>query len=105
MAAKTTQRRSADSAARRKERGIEDLRLAAPPGTKAQLAELMQWHGVTTMAEAMSLMILNTHALGREGSANLLAAPRHEIHISENVARTLRQAGARAAARMDEADQ
>lgn len=103
--AKSTQQRSKDSADRRRAKGIENLRLPAPPGTKAQLMELMQWHGLTAMAEAMSLLILNAHMLGAEASAPLLAVPRHEITVSENVARSLQQAGRREAARLDAADE
>lgn len=38
------------------------------------------------------------------GIAHLLSVPRHEIEISENVARALRKAGAAEAARMDLAE-
>ena len=65
------------------------------------LADMMEWHGIEEISEAVQLLILNAHALGPEGSAHLLAVPRHEIEISENVARALRKAGAAEAARMD----
>lgn len=103
--AKTTQQRSAAAAARRRQKHIEDLRLPAPPGTRQQLTELMQWHGLSTMAEAMSLLILNAHALGPEQSAPLLAVPRHTITISASVAQRLHAAGAQAAARLDAGEQ
>ena len=99
--AKTTQQRSADAAARRRQKHIEDLRLPAPPGTRQQLTELMQWHGLSTMAEAMSLLILNAHALGEEGSAALLAVPRHTITVTPSVAQRIHDAGAREADRLD----
>lgn len=56
---------------------------------------------VVHVSEALQLLILNAHSLGPEGSANLLAVPRHEIEITENVARALRRAGAAEAARLD----
>lgn len=103
--AKTTQQRSAEAAARRRKKSIEDLRLPAPPGTRQQLADLMQWHGLSTMAEAMSLLILNAHALGPEQSAPLLAVPRHEIIVTPSVAHRIQEAGARQAGLLDQADQ
>lgn len=45
------------------------------------------------------------HALGPEGSAPAMATPRHEITISENVARELYQQGASRAAALDANDQ
>lgn len=103
--AKTTQQRSAEAAARRRQKSIEDLRLPAPPGTRQQLADLMQWHGLSTMAEAMSLLILNAHALGPEQSAPLLAVPRHKITITQSVAHQLYQQGAEQAGRLDRQEQ
>lgn len=47
----------------------------------------MAWHGITEQADAVQRLILNAHALGPEGSSAALALPRHEIQISENVAR------------------
>lgn len=103
--AKTTQQRSADAAARRRQKHIDDLRLPAPPGTRQQLTELMQWHGLSTMAEAMSLLILNAHAIGPEQSAPLLAVPRHKITITQSVAHQLYQQGAEQAGRLDRQEQ
>ena len=85
------QERDAKAEAKRKALGEEELRHRVRPGTKAKLAELMAWHGITEQAEAVQLLILNAHALGPEASATALAMPRHEIQISENVARTFHQ--------------
>ena len=104
MTARSSKERSAKAAARRRERGEVILRLPTLEGTRQQLDELMQWHGIEEMAEAMTLMIRNAHALGREGSAALLAVPRHEIAITPNVARRLRAEGQRQALR-EEADE
>lgn len=91
--AKTSQQRSADAAARRKERGEEELRHRVRPGIRSKLDDLMAWHGIEETAEALQLAILNLHALGPEGSAHAFAVPRHEITISESVARILQQEG------------
>lgn len=99
--AKTSQQRSADAAARRKERGEEELRHRVRPGIRSKLDDLMAWHGIEEMAEALQLAIMNLHALGPEGSAHAFTVPRHEIKMSENVARQLNQAGAAEAARLN----
>lgn len=57
------------------------------PGIHAKLADLMAWNGITEQSEAVQLLILNAHAMGPEASASALAVPRHEIHLSEDVAR------------------
>ncbi len=84
------QERDAKAEAKRKALGEEELRHRVRPGTKAKLAELMTWHGITEQAEAVQLLILNAHPLGPEGSAVALSLPRHEIHISGRVARDFR---------------
>lgn len=89
--AASNKERSAKAAAKREARGETILRLPVLAGTKAQLQQLMDWHGITEMAEAMTLLILNAHALGQAGSAALLAVPRHKITISENVARQIEE--------------
>lgn len=87
--AATQKYRSAKSAAKRKERGEEEIRLHCLPGTRQALAELMAWSGIEVQGEAITLMIHHLHALGPQKSAPLLAPPRHEITISENVSRKL----------------
>ena len=105
MAAKTQTERSAETAEKRRRLGEEELRHRVRPGTRAMLEELMQWHDLEQMAEAIQLLIMNTHALGPEGSAALLAVPRHEFTIPESVARKLHSEGARQAQRLDHAEQ
>lgn len=100
--AMTSQQRSAKAAERRRQRGEEELRHRVRPGIKAKLADLMAWHGIEEISEAVQLMTLNLHALGPEGSAHAFAVPRHEITISENVARRLLEVGAEEAARFDD---
>lgn len=84
--------RSAKTAARRKTRGEEEIRLHCMAGTRQALADLMAWSGIDEQGEAMTLMIHHLHGLGPVGSAQFLAAPRHEITISENVSRELKLA-------------
>ena len=81
--------RSAKTAARRKSRGEEELRLHTLAGTRQALTELMAWHGIEEQGEAMTLMIHHLHGLGPAGSGQCMSAPRHEITISENVSRKL----------------
>ena len=103
--AKTQQQRDQDATEKRKRLGEEELRHRVRPGTKQQLADLMEWHGITEQAEAIQLLIMNAHALGPLGSTQSLAIPRHEITISENVAQQFYAEGARHARRLDTADQ
>lgn len=92
--------RSAKTAARRKTRGEEELRMHAMEGTRTALAELMAWHDIDEQGEAMTLMIHHLHALGRDGSACFLSAPRHEYVIPENVSAKLQLAYNREALRI-----
>lgn len=92
--------RSAKTAAKRKSRGEEELRLHTMAGTRQALADLMAWAGIEEQGEAMTLMIHHLHALGPIGSAQFLAPPRHEIAISENVSAKLQLAYNREALRI-----
>jgi len=85
--ARSQAERTALSEAKKKAAGEEELRHKVRPGTKAMLEELMAWGDHTSVTEAIQHMIINTHALGREKAGALLAAPRHEIQLSESVAR------------------
>ena len=69
----------------------EDLRLKVRPGTKQALLELMEWAEVEENGEAMTLMIHRIHELGPEAARHFLSAPRHEIVVSDFVARRLDQ--------------
>jgi hypothetical protein len=81
--------RSAKTAARRKTRGEEEIRLHCMAGTRQALAELMAWSGIEEQGEAITLMIHHLHRLGAGGALPLLTPPRHEITISPLVARKL----------------
>ena len=87
MAAKTGTQRSAKCAEKRIAANEEELRLRVRPGTRQALADLMEWAGIEEQGEAMTLMIHHLHALGSAKCQPLLNPPRHEIAISENVAR------------------
>ena len=73
-------------------------------GGEAALQRLMEWHGIDEMAEAMTLMIHNVEALGKDGSAAIMSVPRHEIAISPSVARRLQSEGRKAKEDDDDAE-
>ncbi|MFK7670037.1 hypothetical protein CJF39_06065 [Pseudomonas lundensis] len=75
---------------RRSKAQEEELRLRVRPGTRQALADLMEWSGITEQGEAMTLMIHHLHAMGAAKCQPLLNPPRHEIEISQNVAREFR---------------
>lgn len=102
MTARTGKERSAKAAAKRREKGIVTLRLPAMEGTRAALQQLMEWHDIEEMAEAMTLMIHNVEALGKDGSAAIMAVPRHEIAVTPSVARRLNIEGRAAAKEYDD---
>lgn len=92
--------RSAKTAAKRKSRGEEELRMHTLAGTRQALADLMVWNSVEEQGEAMTLMIHHLHALGPAGSAPYFAPPRHEYVIPENVSAKLTLAYQREALRI-----
>ena len=98
--AKSNADRSAKAAAKRKERGEEEIRLHCLPGTRQALAELMAWSGIEETGEAITLMIHHLHGLGPGGALPLLTPPRHEYVIPENVSRRLKLAYEREAQRI-----
>ncbi|MCP8350886.1 hypothetical protein DN387_21875 [Pseudomonas sp. FBF18] len=69
----------------------EDLRMKARPGTRQALAEIMEWAEVEENGEAMTLLIHRIHELGPDAARHFLSAPRHEIVVSDFVARRLDQ--------------
>lgn len=105
MMAKTQQERSKASAEKRQRLGETELRHRVRRGTRAMLENLMRWHGIEEQAEAIQLLIMHAHDLGPEGSAPLLAIPRHDFTPSDFVARQLERLGRQEAARLDQQDQ
>jgi len=81
--------RSAKTAAKRKSRGEEEIRLHCMAGTRQALADLMAWSGIEEQGEAITLMIHHLHRLGPGGALPLLEPPRHEIVVSPAVTRKL----------------
>ncbi|KPG94592.1 hypothetical protein [Pseudomonas sp. RIT-PI-r] len=99
--AKSNADRSAKAAAKRKERGEEEIRFHAMAGTRQALADLMAWSGTEEQGEAITLMIHHLHGLGPGGALPLLTPPRHEYVIPENVSRKLKLAFDREALRIE----
>ena len=139
--------RTTKLAEKRQELGEQELRHTAPHGTRQMLDELMHWHEIKEVSEAVQLLVLNgraedlppappkvkgpsdiirhyfrqgmrdrlsaltaelgetkdrttiwrliahAHSLGAEKSTPMLEIKRHNLTVSENVARKLRQAG------------
>lgn len=83
--AKSNAERSEKAAAKRKERGEEEIRLHCLPGTRQALAELMAWSGIEEQGEAITLMIHHLHAMGPQRCLSLLSPPRHIYEITANV--------------------
>ena len=81
------------------ERGTELLRHYARPGLMLKLGALAG--DGADLALVVESLIARAHAAGPDGSARLLEAPRHEVRVSENVARTLYAIGAKEAHRLD----
>lgn len=103
--AKPQKDRDADTARRRAEAGEVELRHRVRPGILAILTELMEWGEHSERTECLQTLLLNVHALGRDQAAALLQPPRHEIQLSESVARQLYQQGAEQAGRLDRQEQ
>ncbi|WP_025129950.1 hypothetical protein [Pseudomonas sp. PH1b] len=60
--AATQEERTAKLAERRQELGEQELRHTAPYGTRAMLDELMRWHEIEEVGEAVQLLVLNCRA-------------------------------------------
>lgn len=145
--AATQEERTAKAAEKRLAVGEQELRHTVPGGTRAMLEQLMTWHQVDEVSEAVQLLVMNAraadippapekqkgpsdvirhyfrqgmrdrlsalteelgeikdretiwriiayaHSIGENKSSILFKIPRHEIHVSDNVARDIRQAG------------
>ena len=104
MTALTQKERSARAAAKRAARGEVELRARLGRGIFAMIDNLMKWGEIKERTELIQLLIMNAHAAGPDGSAPMLAVPRHDLGSLENVARKLYKAGAAEAARLDRAE-
>ncbi len=99
--AKSQKERSKATAEKRQRLDETELRHRVRRGTRAMLENLMRWHGIEEISEAVQLLIMHAHDLGPKGSAPLLAIPRHDCTPSEYVARKLERRGRQEAARLD----
>jgi len=84
--AKSGQERSAKAALKRSEFDEKELRHRCRLGTRQKLEELMAWNEDTEQASVIEGCLRYVHSLGPDGAREALKA-RHEIVISENVAR------------------
>lgn len=71
----------------------EEIRMRARPGTMQAMAELMEWAGISDRGEFVEALINRLHALGGVESIPLLSPPRHEIQLTEDVARKIQRLG------------
>lgn len=94
--AKTQAERDAAAAEKRRLLGEEELRHPIRGDTRAQLAQLMKWHGIKEKAEALQLLILNAHAMGQSASAALFSTADHEQSPSDGELRHRARPGTRA---------
>jgi hypothetical protein len=83
------QERDAKAKAKRAAKGEVSLSLRVRQGEKKVLEELMEWTEDTEQGSVMSACLRYVHALGPDGARHALRV-RHEIEISENVAREFR---------------
>ncbi|MEI7052159.1 hypothetical protein WCL09_17360 [Pseudomonas koreensis] len=84
--AKTGKERSAKAALKRIEFDEKELRHRCRLGTRQKLEELMAWNEDTEQASVVEGCLRYVHSLGPEAAREALKT-RHEIVISENVAR------------------
>ncbi|MGY4663193.1 hypothetical protein ACVWZ9_003987 [Pseudomonas chlororaphis] len=84
--AKTGKERSAKAALKRIEYDEKELRHRCRLGTRNILEEIMAWNEDTEQASVIEGCLRYVHSLGPEGARGALRS-RHEIVISENVAR------------------
>lgn len=87
--AKTGQERSAKAVLKRIQFDEKELRHRCRLGTRQTLEELMFWNDDTEQASVIEGCLRYVHSLGREGVREALRS-RHEIVISESVAREFR---------------
>ncbi|MGY2257448.1 hypothetical protein [Pseudomonas sp. SDO55104_S430] len=96
--AKNGKERSAKAALKRIELDEKELRHRCRLGTRQKLEELMAWNEDTEQASVIEGCLRYVHSLGPEGAREALKT-RHEIVISENVARIFRSESLREARR------
>lgn len=82
----------------------ETIRFRARPGTQMVIADLMRWCDYERPGDLFEAVILRMVEIGKEEALPLLTPPRHEITVSEKVARKIGRLGREEAAKKDAAD-
>lgn len=90
---KGRRRRGWKRAGKRRADRPEEIRMRARPGTMQAMAELMEWAGISDRGEFVEALIKRLHALGGVESIPFLSPPRHEILLTEDVARKIQRLG------------
>jgi hypothetical protein len=98
--AKSGQERSAKAALKRIEFDEKELRHRCRLGTRNILEQIMAWNEDTEQASVIEGCLRHVHSLGPERARAALKT-RHEIVISDNVARKVYSRGQHQASRMD----
>ena len=85
--AKTVQERSAKAAQKRLAVAEKELRHKVRPGIEQAMERIRLRSNVPIISEVLQIAIMKMDLMGDDESAAFLSYPRHEIVISENVAR------------------
>lgn len=85
--AKSVQERSAKAAQKRLAVAEKDLRHKARPGIEKAMERIRLRGQVPIISEVLQIAIMKMDLMGDDELADFLSYPRHEIVISENVAR------------------
>ncbi|MBC3246521.1 hypothetical protein HU746_17885 [Pseudomonas lurida] len=88
--AKTVQERSAKAAQKRLAVAEKELRHKVRPGIEQAMERIRLRGQVPIISEVLQIAIMKMDLMGDDELAAFLAYPRHEIVISENVARMFR---------------
>ena len=85
--AKTVQERSAKAAQKRLAVAEKELRHKVRPGIEQAMERIRPRGQVPIISEVLQIAIMKMDLMGDDELADFLSYPRHEIIISENVAR------------------
>ena len=85
--AKTVQERSAKAAQKRLAVAEKELRHKVRPGIEQAMERIRLRGQVPIISEVLQIAIMTMDLMGDDELADFLSYPRHEIIISENVAR------------------
>ena len=84
---KSVQERSAKAAAKRLLVAEKELRHKVRPGIEQAMGRIRARSKVTTISEVLQVAVMKMDLMGDEELKAFLSYPRHEILISENMAR------------------